>query len=81
MNISKMSTSQAVLILIGFLVFAVLSIVFFPLLYIWCLNTLVPALAIPYTLKTWFAMVIVKLFMLGGLSAVTLRNSINKISK
>lgn len=33
-----------------------------PLLTIWALNTLFPALAIPYTLQTWAATV-----LLGGL--------------
>jgi hypothetical protein len=30
-----------------------------PLLSIWALNTLFPALAIPYTLETWAAMALV----------------------
>jgi len=37
-------------------------IVIGPFLTVWALNTLFPALAIPYTLETWAAMVI-----LGGL--------------
>ena len=37
-------------------------IIFGPLLTIWALNTLFPVLAIPYTLKTWFAIIVV-----GGL--------------
>lgn len=36
----------------------VLLIVFGPLLSIWALNTLFPALAIPYTFWTWLAMVL-----------------------
>lgn len=33
-------------------------IVIGPLLGIWALNTLFPVLAIPYSLKTWFAMLL-----------------------
>ena len=46
----------------GILVILVLVIIFGPLLTIWALNTLFPVLAIPYTLKTWFAIIVV-----GGL--------------
>lgn len=41
------------------IVFVVLLIIFMPLLVIWALNTLFPVLAIDYTLKTWFAIIIV----------------------
>jgi hypothetical protein len=42
------------LVVIG--VVAVLVFAFFsPFVTIWCLNTLFPALAIPYTIETYFA--------------------------
>lgn len=41
--------------------FILFLIVIGPILTIWALNTLFPALAIPFTLETWFAVVI-----LGG---------------
>ena len=44
------------------LAFLVFLIVLGPILTIWALNTLFPALAIPYSIETWFAVVI-----LGGL--------------
>ena len=44
------------------LVLIVIVIIAGPLLSIWALNTLFPALAIPYTLETWAAMALV-----GGL--------------
>lgn len=47
----------------------VLIIVAGPLLGIWALNTLFPALAIPYTIETWFAVV-----LLSGLSKTTIGN-------
>ena len=50
--------SKAILLL----VFVVFLIVVGPILTIWSLNTLFPALAIPFTFDTWFATVI-----LGGL--------------
>lgn len=47
----------------------VLIIIAGPLLGIWALNTLFPALAIPYTIETWFAVV-----LLSGLSKTTIGN-------
>ena len=41
------------------LVLLVAMIAVGPLLSIWALNTLFPALAIPYTLETWAAMALV----------------------
>jgi hypothetical protein len=41
--------------IVGILIAAFALAIGFPLLLIWSLNTLVPALAIPYTLETWFA--------------------------
>jgi hypothetical protein len=40
------------------IVLVVLVIVVGPLLTIWSMNTLFPALAIPYTLETWAAVVL-----------------------
>ena len=34
-----------------------------PLLTIWALNTLFPILAIPYTIQTWFAVVLIGMFI------------------
>ena len=48
-------TSLAFLII----VIAVLLVIFGPLATIWSLNTLFPVLAIPYTLDTWLAIVVV----------------------
>jgi hypothetical protein len=36
----------------------ILLVVFGPLLSIWALNTLFPVLAIPYTWKTWLAIIV-----------------------
>ena len=41
------------------LVLIVIIIIFGPLLSIWSLNTLFPVLAIPYTIQTWAAMLLV----------------------
>lgn len=41
-------------------VFAVLMLIGGPLATIWALNTLFPALAIPYSLETWLAAFIVQ---------------------
>ena len=48
------------------LVLLVAIIISGPLLSIWALNTLFPALAIPYSIETWFAVV-----LLSGLSKTT----------
>ena len=37
------------------LAIAILAIIFGPFITIWSLNTLFPALAIPYTFETWLA--------------------------
>ena len=41
------------------LVLIVIVLIVGPLLSIWALNTLFPVLAIPYTLETWAAMLLV----------------------
>jgi tryptophan-rich sensory protein len=41
------------------IMFALLIIIFGPIVAIWSLNTLFPVLVIPYTLETWFATAIV----------------------
>ena len=45
----------------------VLIVIAGPLLGIWALNTLFPALAIPYSIETWFAVI-----LLSGLSKTTI---------
>jgi hypothetical protein len=57
-----------VLTVIFLILLSIVVIVFSPLVTIWVLNTLFPVLAIPYTLKTWFATIwIVALFRANGL--------------
>jgi hypothetical protein len=43
-----------------FIAFIVFLVVVGPLLSIWALNTLFPALDIPYTLETWAAVILIK---------------------
>ena len=40
----------------------VLAIIFGPVALIWALNTLFPALLIPYTFETWLAVVVFNVF-------------------
>lgn len=42
----------------GFTAVVIALIVLGPLLTIWALNTLFPALAIPFTIQTWLAVVL-----------------------
>jgi hypothetical protein len=44
-------------------IIAIGIIVFGPFLIIWALNTLFPVLAIPYTLETWAATILLKGFV------------------
>ena len=47
---------------IAFVLLVIAVIVLGPFLGIWALNTLFPALAIPYTLDTWAAAILIKSF-------------------
>ncbi len=47
-------------VVIGVVVLAVLILIGGPIAAIWALNTLFPALAIPYTLETWLAAFIIQ---------------------
>lgn len=51
----------AIFIIIGLLVFG-------PFLSIWALNTLFPALAIPYTIETWAATILLGGFLRANVS-------------
>jgi hypothetical protein len=55
-------------VFIGLLLLALFLIAIGPLLIIWSLNTLFPALAIPFTVWTWLAAVI-----LGAVLSPTVR--------
>jgi hypothetical protein len=50
-----------------YLVLIVAIIIVGPLLSIWALNTLFPVLAIPYTLETWLAVILVGGMFRGSL--------------
>lgn len=41
------------------LILLVVTVILGPILTIWSLNTLFPVLAIPYSIETWFATVII----------------------
>lgn len=47
--------TKAILKLILGIILFLIAIIAGPLVGIWCLNTLFPALAIPYTWETWLA--------------------------
>ncbi len=47
----------------GFIVLLLLVIVLFPWAVIWALNTLFPALAIPFTFWTWLAVLVIGMFI------------------
>jgi hypothetical protein len=52
--------SKDKLVAAGAMILVIIALVILgPLITIWALNTLFPVLAIPYTLETWFAVVVV----------------------
>ena len=51
--------------IIGVVVLVIFFIIFGPLLTIWALNTLFPALAIAYTWETWAAIVLLGMWFRG----------------
>jgi hypothetical protein len=55
-----MSSLIKLVMLIAFIVFIV---VIGPIATIWAANTLFPTLAIPYTVETWFAVVVLGAFI------------------
>ena len=57
--------------LVAWIVLIVVLVALGPILTIWAMNTLFPQLAIPFTLETWFAVVVL---------AATLRSSV-KVEK
>jgi len=57
-----MKTTFAIL---GVVALVILLLIFGPLLTIWSLNTLFPALAIPYTMETWAAIVLMGMWVRG----------------
>jgi len=46
--------------ILGFLAFIIILVAVGPLLTIWALNALFPVLAIPYSLETWAAIILIK---------------------
>ena len=51
--------------IVGFIILILFLVVFGPLCTIWSLNTLFPALAIPYNFQTWSAVIILGLWAKG----------------
>ena len=60
-----MSTFIKLIALIAFIVVVAIA---GPLATIWSANTLFPALAIPYTVETWFAVIILGAFFRANVS-------------
>jgi hypothetical protein len=59
---------KGIITVFGFVALIAILIVAGPLLLIWALNTLFPVLAIPYTIWTWLAAL-----LLGGAISPTVR--------
>lgn len=54
--------------IVGLLLFIAFMIIVGPLLTIWALNTLFPVVAIPYSIETWFAVVVLGAFIKSKVS-------------
>jgi hypothetical protein len=54
--------------LLPVIVFVIALIVLGPIVTIWAMNTLFPVLAIPYTLDTWCAVILLKGFAISTIS-------------
>ena len=54
--------------LFSFIALIVLIVVFGPLASIWSMNTLFPALAIPYTFETWAAIILLSAAIRSNIS-------------
>jgi hypothetical protein len=52
-----MNTILSAFVVVGLVIVAILLLIFGPFVTIWSLNTLFPALAIPYTFSTWLAVI------------------------
>jgi len=59
---------KTILSIIGIIAFVILIIIIGPLLTIWAFDTLFPALAIPYTISNWFAVIILGAFFRANVS-------------
>ena len=57
--------------IVGVIIVAILLLVFGPFVTIWSLNTLFPALAIPYTFSTWIAVIWLGMAVRGNTTTST----------
>ena len=56
------------IVIVGMVAMIVLVVLVGPLLTIWAVNTLFPALAIPYSITNWFAVIILGAFFRANVS-------------
>ena len=60
-NFKTKSHTVMALVALAAIVFIFIS----PFFFLWAMNTLFPALAIPYTFETWCAIVLIGVFLRG----------------
>lgn len=61
-------TTKDIITIVAVLAFAVLAVIFGPLITIWAVNTLFPMLAIPYNFYSWLAVVVLNLTLRSNVS-------------
>ena len=59
---------KTILTIVSIIALAALVVIVGPILTIWSANTLFPSLAIPYTIETWVAVIILGAFFRANVS-------------
>lgn len=59
---------KTILTIVSVIALALIVVIVGPILTIWSANTLFPSLAIPYTLETWVAVIILGAFFRANVS-------------
>jgi len=54
-----------------YIIIVVMIVIGAPIAFIWALNTLFPVLAIPYTIETWIAAIIIPSALKASISTTT----------
>lgn len=64
-----MSNSTRIAAIVGLVILILAIIILQPLAIIWAINTLAPAMSVPYSFWTWLAVVVLHISTFGGLNA------------
>lgn len=62
-----MPNSAKIVAIVGLVILILAIIILQPLAIIWAINTIAPAMSIPYSFWTWLAIVVLNVSTFGGL--------------